>query len=289
VGAGGQLQNGLVKPYRDPSFPMRFFVDMPEKMKPSFSSNFAAAFFVFLMAAPLAGKLQASAPADSLIPVVQSALFASVPQTAFADSKAAPVSEKKISLGGAFLRSALIPGWGQKAVGARTSARNFFVAEVALWAGVIAFNVHGNWLEDDYQTLAAQHAAVDVDGKDTQYFVDIGNFATINDYNQSRLQNRDVQSLYDPATHSWRWDTPANQQRFRQLRVDSDHANSNAELVVAAILANHIISGIHAAWLAHRANANAEKPEAHGSIYIPQMKVAPASGMGLRLKMQWKF
>lgn len=258
-------------------------------MNQSSFSNLITVFFLFLLTAALAGKLQASAPTDSLKQASQSALIASVSGMAFADSEAAPVAEKKVSMGGAFLRSALIPGWGQKAVGARTSARNFFVAEAVLWAGVIAFNVHGNWLEDDYRTLAAEHAAADVNGKSAQYFVDMGNFATIDDYNQARLQNRDAQSLYDPATHFWRWDTPANQARFRQLRVDSDKADSNAELVVAAILANHIISGIHAAWLAHRTNANAEKPASHGSIYVPNVKVAPAAGMGLKLKMQWKF
>jgi hypothetical protein len=69
--------------------------------------------------------------------------------------------------------------------------------------------------------------------------------------------------------------------------VDSDRANSNAELVVAAILANHIISGIHAAWLAHRSNAVA--PVEQGSIYVPKVGVAPASGRGLKLTMRWKF
>ncbi|MGH7494059.1 MAG: hypothetical protein ACREOO_16915, partial [bacterium] len=139
----------------------------------------------------------------------------------------------------------------------------------------------------DYRTLAADHAAAGVQGKDAQYFVDVGNFANVEDYNQSRLQNRDPQSLYDPATHFWRWDTQGNQQRFRQLRVDSDRANSNAELVVAAILANHIISGIHAAWLAHRSNA--VKPAEPGSVYVPKVGVSPASGRGLKLTMRWKF
>jgi hypothetical protein len=235
-----------------------------------------------------AGESLAMARPDSSEQSSQSALVAPpAANPALADSQAAPISEKRVSLGGAFLRSALIPGWGQKAVGAHTSARNFFVAEAALWAGVIVFNVHGSWLEDDYRTLAAVHAEADVQGKNAQYFVDMGNFTDIEDYNQSRLQNRDVQSLYDPATHFWRWDTQGNQQRFRQLRVDSDRANSNAELVVAAILANHIISGIHAAWLAHRSHA--EKPEQQGSTYVPRVGVSPASGMGLKLTMRWKF
>jgi len=239
------------------------------------------------MACLCAGKLLAATPADSSLQNAHSAFLASLQHGTPADSQLAQVSEKKISLGGAFLRSALIPGWGQKAAGAPTAARNFFVAEVALWAGVIAFNVYGTWLEDDYHTLAAEHAGADIKGKNAQYFVDMGNFATLEDYNQSRLQNRDVQSLYDPATHFWQWDALASQSRFRQLRVDSDKANSNAELVVAAILANHIISGVHAAWLAHRTN-NETRVEP-GASYVPKVGVSPASGMGLKLNMRWKF
>ncbi len=239
------------------------------------------------MIALATGKLQAHAPGDSSAPNLQNAMIAPVMKSISSDSTTAPLSEKKISLGGAFLRSALIPGWGQKSLGARSGARNFFVAEVGLIAGVAAFNVYGNWLEDDMRTLASEHAGSAVNGKADQYFVDVGNFLSLEEYNQSRLQNRDVQNLYDPATHAWRWDTDGNRLRFKQLRLNSDRAHAKAELVIAAVLANHIISGIHAAWLARRAKS--EPPAEQGSIYVPKVGVSPASGMGLKLTMRWKF
>ena len=271
---------------------LKMCIKLPTEMNASNSNRPTAcpAFFAVLFTVALAaGSVQADAPGDSSAHSMPGAMLAPMPKFVLSDSQAAPVSEQKVSLGGAFLRSVLIPGWGQKAVGANTSARNFFVVEAALWAGVVAFNVYGNWLEDDMQSLAAQRAGVQVGGKNEQYFVDIGNFLSIDEYNQSRLQNRDALSLYDPATHYWRWDTDANRLRFKQLRLDSDRTSSNAELVVAAILANHIISGIHAAWLAHRANEAEPPAEQHGSIYVPKVGVAPASGMGLRLTMRWKF
>jgi len=160
--------------------------------------------------------------------------------------------QKTVSIGGAFLRSLLIPGWGQRAAGAPKAARNFFVADVALWTGFASFQIYGNWIEDDYHLLAAQHAGVNPTGKDDQFFVNVGNYASVDDYNQSRLQRRDVQGLYDPAENYWKWDLESNQQRFDRLRVRSDRAYDHAELVIAAVLANHIISGIHAAWKAHR-------------------------------------
>ena len=202
-----------------------------------------------------------------------------------ADSLQAPSSKKKISIGSAFLRSAVVPGWGQRATGANTAARNFFVTEAGLWLGVISFNVHGNWLQDDYRLLASEHAEVDTRDKSLGYYVDVGNFANIEGYNQSRLQRRDVAALYDPATHYWKWDTEANRNRFADLRLRSDKAFSRSELFIAAILGNHIISGIHAAWLARRHNTS-ENSSSRGAS--PQLGVV-SFGDEIRLTAQVKF
>lgn len=202
-------------------------------------------------------------------------------------SDTAASHDKKVSIGGAFLRSATIPGWGQKAVGARTAARNFFVADVALWLGMVSFNVYGNWQKDDYRLLAAEHAQVIVPGKTDKFFVDVSNYSSVEDYNQSRLQRRDVAALYDPATHFWRWDSEANRTRFDEIRLRSERAFNRGELVIAAIIANHIVSGIHAAWLANRHNSRLEEG-AQGAAYIPQLGVKGKRDE-IRLTAQWEF
>ncbi len=218
----------------------------------------------------------------------QIAALALSPSSGFGgDSIQTEAPQRKISIGGAFLRSAVIPGWGQRATGSHAAARNFFVAEAGLWLGMISFNVHGNWLEDDYRLLASEHAEVDTRDKSAKYYVDIGNFVNIEEYNQSRLQRRDVAALYDPATHYWQWDSEPNRNRFAELRLRSDRAFSRSELFVAAILANHIISGIHAAWLARRQGAN-EKPSQEGASSSPQFGVT-SFGNEIRLTAQVKF
>ncbi|MDZ7266162.1 MAG: hypothetical protein ONB48_02370 [candidate division KSB1 bacterium] len=194
----------------------------------------------------------------------------------------------RIGIGSAFLRSALIPGWGQKVVGARTAARNYFVADAALWLGVISFNVYGNWLKEDYRLLAAEHAHARVAGKSDKYFVDLGNYSSLEDYNQSRLQRRDVNSLYDPATHYWRWDSEAERARFKRTRLRSERAFNRGELVIAGILANHLISGIHAAWLANRHNSQLEKEGQQGMSSVPAVGVT-SNGREIRLLARWEF
>lgn len=189
----------------------------------------------------------------------------------FAKDSIADNSSGSSSLGGAFLRSAVIPGWGQRRAGAKTAARNFFVAEVLLWSGFASLQIHGNWLKNDYKLFAATHAGVELADKDDQFFVDAGNFFSVDEFNQSRLRRRDVEGLYDPATHAWKWDTEANQLKFANLRKRSERSFSRSNLVVAGVLANHIVSGIHAAWVAHKRSSAKEKEM--GELHVPQLGV----------------
>lgn len=236
---------------------------------------------VFAMVLLGASHAQTVPPSDEdLLAALEKGQFHSASDTAAS-------IDKKISIGGAFLRSATIPGWGQKAVGARTAARNFFVADVALWLGMVSFNVYGNWQKDDYRLLAAEHAQVIAQGKTDKFFVDVSNYSSVEDYNQSRLQRRDVAALYDPATHFWRWDSEANRARFDEIRLRSERAFNRGELVIAAIIANHIISGIHAAWLANRHNSRLEEG-AQGASYVPQFGVKGKRDE-IRLTAQWEF
>jgi hypothetical protein len=175
------------------------------------------------------------------------------------------------SFGGAFLRSAVIPGWGQRRAGAKTAARNFFVAEALLWSGFAALQVHGHWLKNDYKLFAATHAGVELAGKDEQFFVDAGNFISVDEFNQNRLRRRDVEGLYDVTTHAWRWDTEANLLKFSNLRKRSELSFSRANLVVAGVLANHIVSGVHAAWVAHKKSSAKDKER--GDLGVPQLGV----------------
>lgn len=199
-------------------------------------------------------------------------------------------SERSLSIGSAFIRSAVLPGWGQKYAGASTSARNFFVAEAVLWMGVIANNVYGHWLKDDYRLFAASHAGVDLAGKSDKYFVDIGNYENVEEYNQATLRQRDVNSLYDPATHSWRWDTVSNLQKYSNTRRRSAQSFSRSEMFVGFVLVNHLVSGVHAAWKAHRKNSDLQRKQeqAHATGLTPQF--ALRTGLDdFRVTVHWRF
>ncbi|MFQ5677263.1 MAG: DUF5683 domain-containing protein [bacterium] len=166
----------------------------------------------------------------------------------------------KKNKGAAFLRSLVLPGWGQHYAESKTMMKAFIASEVLLWGAFIGLESWGNWLEDDYKTFSVQHAKVDLDGKPKGYFVDISNFNDIFEFNQEQLRNRDVNALYtDTEAFFWQWDNEQNRRKYDDLRVRSDRARNRADLALAFIFTNHIVSAIHATLAVFKFNQRLKK------------------------------
>ena len=170
--------------------------------------------------------------------------------------EASPMLEGEKSRGAAFLRSLLVPGWGQRYAGSRKASLLFFASELLLWSGHISQHFYGEWLRDDYKLLAATHAGVDPQGKPIDFFVDVGNYSSLDDYNSEQLRRRSVASLYPrQAGYDWQWDSETHRRNYRRLRVRSDEAFNRAIFFVGGVFANHLISAVHSVWAVHRYNS----------------------------------
>jgi hypothetical protein len=156
--------------------------------------------------------------------------------------------KKNVTL--AVLYSLLLPGMGELYAGNYSTGKYFTIAEGGLWITLGAVQWYATGLQDDARRFAVQHAQINLDGKDDQYFVDIGEFQNINDYNEQILRNRDAHKVYDLQTFYWNWDSDANRGTFDDLRVASDEKFNDVRFVAAAIGVNHLISAINAARIA---------------------------------------
>ena len=145
----------------------------------------------------------------------------------------------------AFLRSIVVPGWGQIAEDKRSLGYTFLTAEALLIVGIIGLRTHAAWLEEDYKTLADQHAGID-GNFDHQFYVDIGNWMTRIDYNEQRLRDRYYDAVYTDPNFDWSWDSDGNRRKFRDLRIASDNSRQISILLVGGIVLNHFISAIEA-------------------------------------------
>jgi hypothetical protein len=175
------------------------------------------------------------------------------PAVRMIDQKSETLQPK--SKGRGFLQSLVLPGWGQHYAESRTMMKVFIATEVVLWGAFFGFKASANRMQDNYRTLAATHAGVQPQGKPDRYFFDLGIYEDLYENNQAKLRDRDLRGLYpETAEYFWRWDDRENRLRFDQLRIDSDTAENRAQLTLAFIVANHLISAIHSTLAVHRFN-----------------------------------
>ncbi|MCK5571972.1 MAG: hypothetical protein KAJ12_04395 [Bacteroidetes bacterium] len=144
--------------------------------------------------------------------------------------------------------SLLLPGMGELYAGNYSSGKYFTIADGVLWLTFIAFELHGNALRDDARAYSAARAGVITAGKDDQFFVDVGNFMNIDDYNQKQLRDREPDRLYDPALgYAWNWSSNTDRLLYRDQRVASENMYNNQKFVIAALIVNRVVSAINAA------------------------------------------
>jgi hypothetical protein len=149
------------------------------------------------------------------------------------------------SKGKAFLFSFVLPGLGEKYVGADRKGAVFMATELTLWLSYAGFITYRDWRKEDYKTYAATHAGVDLDGKSDSYFVDVGNYDSIHDYNAAKLRQRNLADYYrDIEANFWQWESQQQREKFDQLRISADRADNQSLFVIGAIFANHILSAL---------------------------------------------
>lgn len=174
-------------------------------------------------------------------------LFAAAPPPSALSAPAddQPVGTKSVGL--AIVYSLLVPGMGELYAGGFASGKYFLMAEAALWLTYGAFEIHGNDLRDGARAFASARAGLSLAGKDDQFFVDVGNFLTMDEYNEKRLRDREPSRLYSPAAGQyWRWESEESRLTYREQRVSSEDMYNNRKFAVAAIVINHIVSAINA-------------------------------------------
>ena len=148
------------------------------------------------------------------------------------------------------IKSFLVPGWGQNELGYKSRSKKYIYVEVGILLSLYTSSKYSNEIKRNYIAYAAKHADVVTDGKDREYWVDIGNFNTLNDYNSEHLRNREVGELY-PQTKkwSWNWDTSKNRKYFESRRIQSDKMKLFSTFTIGGLFLNHFVSSIDALYL----------------------------------------
>ncbi len=145
--------------------------------------------------------------------------------------------------------SLVLPGTGEYYADSRRKGHIFMGTDMALWIGFVGLRSYGSWLKRDYRIYAAQHAGIDLSGKQDDFFEDLTYYESRDEYNQFAPLYSNGELLPYPQTDfwDWQWEDIASRYYYRDLRNKSKLAYRKSLFVAGLLLVNRIISAVDAA------------------------------------------
>ena len=191
-----------------------------------------------------------------------------------------PVTAEAQSARRAFWYSLLVPGWGHYYAGKPGSGARFLALELGLWGGYFSLLHLGEIRRDHYRAFAAGHAHARPQGKDGQYFDDLGFYGSRLQHNQTtrRADGLNAELYPDTPDYFWEWDREESRQRYRDLRNDSKNARRQALYLTGLVVANHLFAAMHAV----RGIAQDQHPGAQTRIEVELVALGTHLGVVLR-------
>lgn len=151
---------------------------------------------------------------------------------------------------GVILGSLLLPGTGERMMGADGRGTLFTSMEAGLWLGYIGLTLYSHWRKQDYKAYAVQYAGVSGGDKDEKYWIDVGTYDNLDAFNDQRLRERTIEEVYpDEPAYRWDWVSRDHQVKFDRMRIQSRKAAKFASFTIGAVILNHIASALDATYL----------------------------------------
>ena len=144
-------------------------------------------------------------------------------------------------------KSFIIPGWGESSLGYETNKNLFIISEITLIFSSISSYQLSKLIEKEYIAFANEHAGA-LNISNHQYWVDIGNYMSNQDYDYEHLRLRD-EEVGEWDNNSWQWASDNKRSSFERLRIKSDLYKLYSKFLLGGIVLNHIISSIDALYL----------------------------------------
>jgi hypothetical protein len=167
-----------------------------------------------------------------------------------------PIDNRRKSAPLAILYSVLLPGMGELYAGNYDSGKYFTIAEGALWGVFTGFELYANWKRDDYKSFASAKAGVSLDGKDADYFANVGVYISSEEYNRQMDLAGNFNKVYTSPSAYWKWVNNDDRKEYRSMWSSSENAFNNVKFVVGALVLNRVISAVNAVRLVSAYNKN---------------------------------
>ena len=186
---------------------------------------------------------------------------------------------------GAIWRSMVMPGWGHYYADSSdwTRGQYHLAADVILIGAYFGFDARASNLQQQYLTLANLKAGVNVDNRDRSFRLAIGNFDSLEEYNDHQLRTRNWNRLIDNVPENrWNWQSTEDRMKYSELREDVDRTRQQLPALISLMVVNRVVSGV-SAYL--RARDMADIPE----VSVGPVMEFPGSKSGYKASIRFRF
>lgn len=149
----------------------------------------------------------------------------------------------------AFLKSLAVPGWGHHHVDNKNWQRGQYhlAADAALILSFAGFMIHSNNLQQNWFAYGRQQAGVAIEGRSRQFQLAVGEFNSLEAYNDYQLRSRNWDQLFDDVPENrWQWSNIAERQKYSDLRSRFEQIDQQLPAILGLMVVNRVISGISA-------------------------------------------
>lgn len=150
---------------------------------------------------------------------------------------------------GSFLRSLAVPGWGHyyNDTDNWTRGKVHLGADIIIIGSYFGLNARASNLEGQYHTFAQLNAGVSISDRSRRFQLAIGQFNSIQEYNDFQLRSRNWdQLLPDTQKNYWQWKSEEDRERYSDLRETSDRARNQLPAIAGLLVVNRVLSAISA-------------------------------------------
>jgi hypothetical protein len=165
------------------------------------------------------------------------------------------LNDAKKSVGLGIVYSLLLPGMGELYADAYDIGKYFTIADGVLWGTVIGLSAYSGWQEDNYQSYAASRAGIDNSNKDDDYYSTIGDYTSVDSYNDEKALERNFDEMYDEEKYFWKWNSTEERRTYRDMWTSSEQTSNSIRFVIGGLILNRIASAINAARLVSSYNS----------------------------------
>ena len=169
----------------------------------------------------------------------------------------------------AFLKSLLVPGWGELSNNSK-SGYVLALSEIVLLSSYFYTNKNAELFKEEGYQYAIKYAGINSGSYDEQYWVNLVKYSSSGfepgGYNSfvyqealsryptdATMQNQYIEINKIDESMGWDWNSKECRAHFSHIRLDQRNAEDIAKTLVGVVSLNHFVSAINAARVAIKA------------------------------------